>query len=241
MRRIRELDDPRRRILIQALSLGLFSAGSPGLAWAQALGSRPARLPPGQSVYRITGEATVNDKPADLKTRINPGDTVKTTKGSEIVFVVGNNAMMVRGGSNLVIETDTSGTSAIMNGLRMLTGAILTVTQGTAMRVRSNTGTIGIRGTGFYMEAEPDQTYFCTCYGVTDIASNAEPDRTETISASHHDRPVYILSAPGGRNIRNAPFINHTDQELALIETLVGRTPPFVFPKDSYTAPRRTY
>jgi hypothetical protein len=28
-------------------------------------------------------------------------------------------------------------------------------------------------------------------------------------------------------------FINHTDQELALIETLVGRTSPFVLPKDS--------
>jgi len=26
-----------------------------------------------------------------------------------------------------------------------------------------------------------------------------------------------------------------------LIETLVGRTPPFVFPKDDYKAPRRQY
>ena len=36
-------------------------------------------------------------------------------------------------------------------------------------------------------------------------------------------------------------FINHTDQELMLIETLVGRTPPFVFPMDIYNAPRRDY
>jgi len=44
-----------------------------------------------------------------------------------------------------------------------------------------------------------------------------------------------------GQNIRAASFKNHTDQELMLIETLVGRTPPFVFPKDDYKAPRRQY
>jgi len=57
-----------------------------------------------------------------------------------------------------------------------------------------------------------------------------------------HDRPLYILGqGPAGRTIRDAPFINHTDQELMLIEALVGRTPPFVFPKDDYTGPRRDY
>jgi len=63
-----EADDPRRRLLIQALSAGLFSAGIPA-ANAQIFnifGSRPARLPPGQSIYRISGSATVNDKPATL-------------------------------------------------------------------------------------------------------------------------------------------------------------------------------
>ena len=110
------------------------------------------------------------------------------------------------------------------------------------MQVRTTTGTIGIRGTGFYVEAQPDQTYFCTCYGVSEVASVREPEKTESIIAQRHDRPVYILAdGTSGGLIRNAPFINHTDQELALIEALVGREPPFVFPKDSYTAPRRGY
>ena len=50
-----------------------------------------------------------------------------------------------------------------------------------------------------------------------------------------------LADQPSGRAIRPAPFINHTDQELMLIETLVGRTPPFVFPKSDYTGPRRNY
>jgi hypothetical protein len=62
------------------------------------------------------------------------------------------------------------------------------------------------------------------------------------VAAKHHDKPLYILKGgPSGQNIRRAGFINHTDQELMLIETLVGRTPPFVFAGDEYSAPRREY
>ena len=243
MKEFGEADDPRRRLLIQALSLGLFAALPGGGAMAQSIfGSKPSKLPAGQSIYRISGQATVNNKEASLQTPIKPGDTVTTAKGSEIVFVVNSNAMIVRGGSTVIIEAEKSSGSFFVSGLRMLTGALLSVSHNTPMRIRSSNATVGIRGTGFYIEAEPEQTYFCTCYGVTEVASTNDPDSKTTISATHHDRPIYIVNDGGrGKNIRNAPFINHTDQELTLIETLVGRTPPFVFSNDAYTAPRRTY
>jgi len=239
-----DADDPRRRLLIQALSAGLFSMGIPGAnaQVANIFGSKPARLPANQSIYRISGSATVNDKPATLETRVFPGDTVKTGKDSELVFVVNTNAMILRGGSNVIIEAEKKQESLIISGLRMLSGALLSVSRNTPMRVRSPTATVGIRGTGFYIEAEEDQTYFCTCYGSTSVASNADPESQENIVSKQHDRPVYIVKdGAKGKNIRNAPFINHTDIELALIETLVGRTPPFIFPNEAYTAPRRNY
>lgn len=239
-----EAEDPRRRLLIQALSLGLFSTALPGgQALAQSIfGNKPSKLPAGQSIYRISGQALVNDKDANLQTPIKPGDTIKTAKGSEIVFVVNSNAMIVRGGSTVIIEAEQSSGSLIVSGLRMLTGALLSVSRNTPMRVRSSNATVGIRGTGFYIEAEPERTYFCTCYGQTDVASTADPESRTSITATHHDRPIYIVNDGGrGKNIRNAPFIDHTDQELALIETLTGRTPPFIFSDDAYTSPRRTY
>jgi hypothetical protein len=238
-----EADDPRRRLLIQALSAGVFSAGFTGSdAFAQLFGARPTKLPAGQSIYRITGEATVNDKPASLDTKILPGDTLKTARNSEVVFVVNTNAMIVRSNATVIIEKDEKSVSPIIAGLRMLTGALLSVSRNTPMKVRTQSATIGIRGTGFYIEADPAQTYFCTCYGQTEVVSNADPTSRDTITATHHDKPVYILNdAPAGKNIRRGPFINHTDQELALIETLVGREPPFIFPNEAYTAPRRTY
>ncbi len=240
-----KIDDLRRRLLIDALTVGLISAGIPmGNARAQGIfGSRPAKLPPGQSIFRITGTVWVNGTAATLQTLVRPGDTVETGENSEVIFVVAGHSMILRSDTHLVIEgAGTELASLLISGLRLLTGKLLSVSRNTQMRVTTATAVIGIRGTGWYAESDPEQTYFCTCYGTADIAASEDPGSKETVVAKQHDRPVYILgkSAPGTA-IRDAPFINHTDQELMLIETLVGRTPPFVFPRDGYTGPRRDY
>lgn len=130
----------------------------------------------------------------------------------------------------------------VISGLHMLSGKLLSVSRNSPMEVNTVNATIGIRGTGFYVESNPGETYFCTCYGTTDVASQSDPSSRETITSMHSHHPVYIVNDGGaGKQIRSAPFINHTDQELALVEALVGRVPPFIFPKDDYTAPRRDY
>jgi hypothetical protein len=244
MNRFDNVDDPRRRLLIEALAVGLISGCWGGRSLAQGIfGSRPAKLPPGQSIYRIAGTASVNGTAATLQTQVRPGDMIETGKDSEIVFVVGGHSMIVRSDTRLAIESEKKeSTSLLISGLRLLTGKLLSVSRSSQMRVTTATATIGIRGTGWYAESDPEQTYFCTCYGAAEIAASNDPGSKETVVSKHHDRPLYILgkSAPG-KGIRNAPFVNHTDQELMLIETLVGRTPPFVFPKGDYTGPRRDY
>lgn len=241
-----EIDDPRRQLLVQALSAGLLGAAmtpAQAVTFGSFFGGRPTKLPETQSIYSVSGDVMVNSRTATLQTRINPGDTVETARNSEIVFVVDSHSMILRSDSKLVIERpESSITSLLIGGLRMLSGKLLSVSRNSNMRVTSSTATIGIRGTGFYIEADPERTYFCTCYGVTDVEANADPQSKETIAATRHDRPVYIVAdGAAGNNIRNAPFINHTDQELSLIETLVGRKTPFVFSGSTYTGPRRTY
>lgn len=241
MKRFGELNDPRRRLLLQALAAGYFStAGSAALA--QILGGTPGRLPAGRSIYRLSGGVLVNDRNASLETRIAPGDTVETHKDGEVVFVVAEEAYILRGGSHLVVQQPPR-ESLLKSSLRLITGGLLSVFgHGRPTQITTVTATIGIRGTGVYLESDPERTYFCTCYGVTQVSANNDPLSRDTIAATHHDRPVYITAAgKEGGHIRNAPFINHTDQELMLIESLVGRTPPFVFPMDEYNAPRRDY
>lgn len=239
-----QTDDPQRRILIQALSLGLFSAATPfGQAAAFSFfGDKPEKLLDSQSIFRLSGSASVNGKEANPDTFIRPGDIVKTGDDSELVFAVGGQAMILRSNAELIIEREENDIpSMIIAGLRLLTGGLLSVSRDSQIKIHTLTATIGVRGTGWYIEADPEQTYFCTCYGVTDIVANKDNNK-QTVVATHHDQPLYILGdSSSGKSIRKAPFINHTDQELTLIETLVGRTPPFVFPKDDYSAPRLEY
>ena len=236
------IEDPRRRLLVEALTLGYMAWGLPISAHAQIFGSRPAKLPPGQSIFKLGGAVSVNGAAANLKTQIRPGDTVETGSDGEISFVVSEQAILLRANSRLQIQGDKAVSTIRATGMRLVLGKILSVSRNQPMQVTTGTATMGIRGTGWYAEADPEQTYFCTCYGETEVSANNDPNSRETITAKHHDRPVYILAKAGGGNlIRNAPFINHTDQELSLLETLVGRTPPFVFAKDDYKGPRRDY
>ncbi len=245
MKNVDAVDDERRVWLIQALAAGLL--GSATLS-AQAegfsiFGTKPVKLPPGQSIYGIAGDVRVNDQAATLSTAVKPGDSLQTGKNSEIIFVVNSHAMILRGESQLVIETaNTSIGALVIGGLRLLTGKLLSVSRNSQMKLTTPTATIGVRGTGFYIESDPDMSYFCTCYGATEVQASADLDSHESIVTTHHDRPVYIVKDGGrGKNIRGAPFQNHSDQELALIETLVGRKTPFVLPNSAYGGPRQAY
>lgn len=108
-------------------------------------------------------------------------------------------------------------------------------------RIATPNAVVGIRGTGVYLETMPELSYVCTCYGVADLATSDDPGINETIESEHHDAPRYILADTNVKNgIQPAPFINHDDQELLLIETLVGRSPPYSVPK-SVTRTRAQY
>ncbi len=245
MRRFAEPDDPRRRLLIEALAAGLFSGGLAGCnsLGAQVFGSQPTKLPPGQSVFRTRGTVTVNDAVVTPETQIRPGDTVRTGKDSEIVFVVTDASMLLRADSQVVLGTEQGAAPQMrLSSLKIVVGRMLSVYPPGAVQIQTATATVRIQGTGVYVESDKEQTYFCTCYGVAEISATDDPDSRETVAATHHNKPLYILAGAKnrGNSIRSAPFIDHTDQELALIETLVGRTPPFVFPKQ-YEAPRRPY
>lgn len=230
----RQLEDPRRRLLLRALAAGAFVTGYPGNGLAQRLGKVPRRLPPGKSIYELQGAVTVNGAAADAATVVNATDTVTTAAGARAIFVVGKDAFLLREKSQLQL----TGTGLLVQGLRMATGALLSVFGTTKHSFVTPTSTIGIRGTGLYVEADPEQSYICTCYGVVDLGATTDTTQSETIASRHHDSPRYVLAA-GGALIRPAPFRNHTDLELALVEALVGRTPPFPAFDNSYGTPRR--
>jgi len=207
----------RRRLLHATLAAGL--AGQLGLlrsAWAA--GRKLA--PPG--IYRLSGQVQVNGQPAREGMPIRPGDTVSTGPDSEVIYVIGQDAYLQRDRSTVSLTGD-----ALKNGLRVLSGKLLAVFAKGDKRIETSTATIGIRGTGCYIEAEANRVYFCLCYGKAEVASLKNSAHSETIETRHHDHPVY-LHADGSRMMVPAEVVNHRDSELILLESLVGRVPPFV-------------
>jgi len=184
-----------------------------------------ARTPPGGMVM-IKGEVRVNGSAARTGTRVAPGDRVVTATGGLAVFVVGKDAFLLRQGS----ELHTAGGGALIASLRLVTGKLLSVFGKGARSITTPTATIGIRGTGIYLEVEPERSYVCTCYGVADLQASNMPAARETVRTTHHDAPRYVY-ARGEMPIKMielAPVINHSDAELIMLEALVGREPPFV-------------
>lgn len=234
-KRSNDAEDPRRAFLLKALAAGLLAAGGIPGARAQMFGRRPQKLAAGQSVYEASGAVTVNGQAATSATRIGASDRIETGPGAQLIFVVGFDAFLLRQNSRL----ELAGDGGIVSTLRVATGALLSVFGTGAKRVVTPTSTVGIRGTGLYVESEAEQSYVCTCYGEVRIAAVDDANVSERIVSTHHSAPRYVLKAGAARRIVPAPFINHTDVELALIESLVGRTPPFSLFDEDYGGSRR--
>src|SRR6266705_1041591 len=147
-----DIDRARRHALLALLGAGILP-GALRSALAQAK----------QGVRTVQGELSVNGKPAEPGTPVRPGDAIATGKGAYATFVVGQDAFLVR---------EASRAELIGSALQLVTGKLLGVfASGGERRLVTATATIGIRGTGAYIEAEPARTYFCLCYGTADVAA----------------------------------------------------------------------
>jgi len=214
-------DIQRRRLLLAMLGAGLGASTILRQASAQDL------VPETQGVHRLDGDVRINGAGATLGALVQPGDVITTGSNAYAMFVVGRDAYLVRESSRLELE----GRSRFISSLRLVTGKLLGVYGRSDARrqLSTRTATIGIRGTGGYLEADPGRTYFCLCYGVADIEPMNRPDLRQIYSSTHHDAPRFINGDGSVEMMENAPMVNHADSELLLLESFVGRRPPQAF------------
>ena len=208
----------RRSILLQLAATGLL-INIPGVIRnALAAGNNP--ITPG--IYKITGTVTVNGQSAREGMLIKVGDTVITGPQSEAIYVVGQDAFLQHDNSTIHLLGEST-----LSILRIIRGRLLSVFGKGSKKIETRTATIGIRGTGCYIEAETAQTYICLCYGEADFVPNIAPEKSTRLKTTHHESPRWISGENKEAPISEAPMINHTDAELALLEGLTGRTPAF--------------
>ena len=180
-----------------------------------------------KGVHRLRGDVRVNGAPASEGMDIKGGDVITTGANSEVVFVTGKDAFLIRANSR--VEAQGVLGALVLSGLRVATGAVLSVfSPGERRTLTTPTATIGIRGTAVYLEAEELRTYVCTCYGEAEIVPNADPSARETVRTRQHEQPRYVMGTGAPQMLMGAPVVNHSDWELMLLENLVGRRPPFL-------------
>jgi hypothetical protein len=201
-----------RRLFLQ----GLSAATAGGLtAWMHhALAADPNAFR--QGVRRLAGEVAVNGAPVREGAAIKRGDVVTTGAGAHAVYVFGDNAFLQREMSRVDF-----GDSSIATFLRVVSGGLLSVFGRGQRQLSTTVATIGIRGTGCYIETDERKTYFCLCFGSVDL--RPLNGAMTSYSTTHHEKPLWVEE---GRAMP-ATVVNHTDAEVIMLEALVGRGSPF--------------
>jgi hypothetical protein len=157
----------------------------------------------------------LNGIPMTRESAIRPGQTVTTEPGGTVWFTLGGDAFFLRPRSRLRLESTAAGES-VANVLRLLTGALGgTFRPGPRRMLLTRGVTIGIRGTGVYVESAPGEVYACTCFGTTEVNGSI-------VSARNHAARVHRQGS-----LMAAPLERHTSEEIARLEQIAGRPYPF--------------
>ena len=192
-----------------------------GTAVAPLLLWLPGRSHAASTIRQLEGSVFVNNRPATEATAIRAGDNIVVAHGGKLAMSVGSDAFLLREGT--VLELAGSG---VLSGLRLLTGAMLSVfaKRRKSTYIMTGVATIGIRGTGVYMNAQSHRLYTCTCYGETDIRFGGHVER---ISSSYHNAHEISPGSDGLMAMKSTQVIDHSDDELRMLEGYVGRKPKF--------------
>jgi hypothetical protein len=143
---IHPYDEAGRRFLVRALATGSLAV-LPNLAQ-------------GQGVREVSGWVWIDGERATTASRVTPTSVVETSDNARITFTINRDAFLVCANSRVHFS---SSDNIVVRSARLLTGALMGVFGGGDHILKSDHMTAGIRGTGVYLEADRDQTYFCLC------------------------------------------------------------------------------
>lgn len=175
-------------------------------------------------IRELEGDVFINKRIAHQASSIRAGDRLSVAYGGRLVFSMGEDSYLLQEGTSLEVASKDN---KVISGLRLLTGGLLSVfgQRDTTTRIYTHTATIGIRGTGVYLNSQPDSLYFCTCYGKTDLHLGHHHD--EHIEATHHNAFNITGKSQKSMSMTATEVIGHSDDDLRLLERYSNRKPPF--------------
>lgn len=212
-----DTNESRRRWL---RAIAAFGAADFGLLVTRALAKGDLPLTP--SIHQLEGSAKVNGREAKVGTPVSLGDRVSTGSRSQAVIVFGGDAFLLRSDTTLEVK----GREGSLSELSVAAGRVLSVFAKKPVTIKAASASIGIRGTAGYLEVDEASVYFCLCYGEADVGLGGLAPMA--VKTTHHEQPLLMHTGGATPRIEPGPFRDHRDAELVMLESLVGREPPFV-------------
>ena len=198
----------RREFLLGSTATGIGLL-IPGLAYAA-------------NVHELSGSVYINRQRASKNDTIKSGDLVTTGHNGRISFSIDGDAFLLKERTSLRVGDQDS---LLINSLRLLTGKLLSVfKKGRKREIVTTNATIGIRGTACFLNVMSKDTYYCNCYGKTELRAK---DFKEEFDATHHNAHMLHFDGSAFMGMDVMKVIDHTDDELRLLEGYVGRVPAF--------------
>jgi len=174
------------------------------------------------TIHEMSGAVHINKRRATAAADIEPGDIVSTASNGRIEFSVGGDAFLVSGYTSIRVGDMSSG---LLNVLQLFAGKLLSVFEpGQRRSIVTGTATMGIRGTACYLDVRPASTYFCTCYGKTEVISRGKVNGFE---ATHHNPWQFDFNGGRMAGMQVMGMQGHDDEQLRRLEAYVGRVPLF--------------
>ena len=153
-----------------------------------------------------------------------------TSQKPQTLFTVGDDAFLADAQFEAEIEMDEAG---LVGRLKILSGQTLA-----ALKPRQNrqtellmpNATGSIRGTGFYLNVDISKPhdYICCCYGHIEF-QNSSKGEAQHFKNSYHNATAINEKGDFITPEFNYPY-GHYDDELVLLEGVVGRQPHWVLP-----------
>lgn len=214
----------RRSFIRNAARLGLFGTAAVSSLIQDALAATPTPRPDG--VVEAMGQLMINGTQAVAGAPVAAGDRIATGSGGGAVLHLAGDAFLLHANTRIELRTR----SRALEVLYVLSGRILSVfgkrRADHALAIRTPAAMIGIRGTGMYLEVARRRDYFCLCYGKA-IVEGPGLLQPAVIETRHHESAMWLERRGGVLRLDPAPFMNHTDDELIMLEALTGRASPF--------------
>lgn len=176
------------------------------------------------TVVSMSGQAAKSGAPLKSNEKIQPGETIVTGEGASLkIKIPGRAAMSLTNAGKIVF--DELGDTVV---LTLEYGSMMSVVAKADKKfvLRTPAASVGVRGTAFYVESRAlDQTYICLCEGSLEIsdADSGTIQRIDNPDRKQH-KPVLIApSAAGVMRATSAPMINHTNADIASLESILQK------------------